>query len=177
MQEELAELIAEAARQAFSDLFARHPGHYYYCALVTTGEAHAPVVSAWSYEALDAALAGETNPEEARLALKWSYADSPYHGFGNEYFATVNALFSARPRLTSELSSAEWAAEYQLRLDAMEAAMARIDTEGLFGVGGRRLEMVAIVEVAPPDHTNTERAVRLNPPEALKTWLKEAGEE
>ena len=32
------------------------------------------------------------------------------------------------------------------------------------------------VEVVPPDHTNTERAIRLNPPEAITQWLADAAE-
>jgi hypothetical protein len=32
------------------------------------------------------------------------------------------------------------------------------------------------VEVMPPDSSNTVRAIRLNPPEAVKEWLKEAAE-
>jgi hypothetical protein len=51
-----------------------------------------------------------------------------------------------------------------------------LDGEGLFGRGAARSQIVINVEVAPPDSTNTERAVRLNPPEAVGTWLAEAAE-
>jgi len=35
---------------------------------------------------------------------------------------------------------------------------------------------VVNVEVMPPDATNVERAIRLNPPAALADWLSEAAE-
>lgn len=173
---DLTEAIVEAARRAFSELFSEHPGHYYYCTLVTTGEAHPPIVSAWSREALASAVEQGNDPE-ALSALKWSYADSPFCGYGSEYFEPVNALFAQRPRLTPQLSRDEWSAEYQLRVDAMEAALSRLDAEGVFGKGASRSGTVILVEVAPPDRSNTDRALRLNPPEALREWLEEAAEE
>lgn len=173
---ELTGAILAAARKAFSTLFAEHPEHYYYCTLVTTGEGHPPVLSAWSHEALTAALAGEKDPDEARSQLKWSYADSPYYGLGSQNFEIVETLLAQRPRLTPDLSAKEWNAEFQLRLGAMEAAMSQLDSEGVFGSGRARLAMVVLVEVAPPDRTNTERALRLNPREALNEWLEEAAE-
>ncbi|MNT83719.1 hypothetical protein D3C71_1528880 [compost metagenome] len=58
----------------------------------------------------------------------------------------------------------------------MELAMARLNEEGLFGHGSRRLRLVVNVEVMPPDQTNTDRAKRLNPPGALNEWLSEVAE-
>ena len=58
----------------------------------------------------------------------------------------------------------------------MEKAMANLDKEGLFGVGNQRLGIVINAEVMPPDYTNTERALRLNPREALTVWLEEVAE-
>ena len=176
-QTEISDAIVAASRKAFTGLFQEHPGEYYYCALVTSGEAHPPVVSAWSHEALSVAAAATQDPEEARQDLKWSPADSPYYSYGSQHFRIVNALFAQRPRLTADLSEEEWAAEYELRLAAMEEAMARLDAEGIFGRGRKRLGLVVLVEVVPPDHTNTDRALRLNPPEALGNWLEEAAED
>ena len=93
-QQVLEDAIASAAREAFQRLFAEHPGDYYYCSLVTTGEAHPPVVSAWSREALAAAVEGEPDIQKASAELKWSYADSPYCGYGEEHFAHVKELFA-----------------------------------------------------------------------------------
>jgi uncharacterized protein DUF4303 len=60
---------------------------------------------------------------------------------------------------------------------SLEAAMGRLDREGLFGTGPARAEVVVNVECMPPDRTSTERALRMNPPAALVAWLKEAAEE
>ncbi len=160
--------IVEATRKAVSELFSQHPGLFYYCALITSGEAHSPYLVAWSEEALAEAITAEENPNEAREELKWSYADSPYCFFGEEHFKGVNDLFSRRPDVSQK--------EYEIRLQAMERAIAKLDKEGLFGTGAARQRIVVNVEVMPPDLTNTERAIRLNSPEAIKEWLKEAAE-
>ncbi len=171
---DLAEAIGAAAGLALRKLFREHPERFYYVALITTGEALPPSVAAWSVEAL-AVAEGKLEASE-RGFLKWSYAESPYLGFGEEFFEEVSRLFSLRPAMTIGLSSAEWIAEHKLRLRAMERAMKRLDDEGLFGRGARRAGIVVLVEVMPPDRTNTERAVRLNPPEAIREWLAEASE-
>ncbi len=45
----------------------------------------------------------------------------------------------------------------------MEKAMVRLDATSIFGKGNERESIYINVEVIPPDHTNTERAKRLNP--------------
>lgn len=50
--ERLAIEIADAARTSFRALF-ENGERYYYCTLYTTGEGHAPSISAWSWEALE----------------------------------------------------------------------------------------------------------------------------
>lgn len=166
-QEELADAIYAAAGAAFRQLFAEHPRErFYYCTLTTTGSAPPPTISAWSHEALT----------EVDAALAWSYADSPYCNFGDHHFAHVAELFARRPEMSSFGPEEAWGAECELRLRAMESAMARLSTEGLFGRGPERLGVVVAVEVMPPDWTNRERVMRLNPPEALRDWLEHAAE-
>jgi hypothetical protein len=172
---DLVRAIANATREAVSTLFRDHPEHFYYCVLVTTGEALAPVLSAWSEEALDAVSNRDRDPLSTRQALKWSYADSPYCGFGEEHYADVRLMFSRRLALSPD-DLDWWKREWQFRVDAMVAAMTALDREGLFGRGAERDRMPINVEVAPPDAGNTERAVRLNPPSALREWLAEASE-
>lgn len=176
-QAELIRAITDAARKAFSSLFKTHPGSYYYCSLITTGEAHPPALAAWSLEALTVAVATAKNPESKREMFRWSYADSPFYCHGEEFFHEVVRLFAKRPQMTSEITAEIWEAEYRLRLDAMEAAMSNLDKEGVFGTGAQRLKIVVLVEVMPPDRTNAERAKRLNPPEALNVWLQEVAED
>lgn len=182
MDDYLVKVIADAARSAFADLFKQHPEHYYYCSLITTGNALPPAIVVWSKEALDKSVAVADNQEKAVYYLKWFYADSPYYAYGyDEYFGAVVDAFNARCCMdyenSEEWDSDEWDREYCIRLSSMEEAVRLLDSEGLFGTGTDRLSKVVNVEVMPPDYTNTERALRLNPKEALRDWLVEIAEE
>ncbi|MFC7329925.1 DUF4303 domain-containing protein [Marinactinospora rubrisoli] len=170
---DLAHAVYRAARAAVADLFREYPGHtFYYCVLVTPGEAYGPALSAWSTEALaEAAHRTGADPD----ALRWSYADSPFCCYGERYLAPVRELFDARPQVF-ELPEEDGDSEYELRLRAMETAVARLDRDGLFGSGAQRAAVLVNVEVVPGDSGNTARATRLNPPAALSRWLAEAAE-
>ena len=89
----------------------------------------------------------------------------------------MDALFLSRGNLY-DLNDEEFDREYVLRYSAMEEAMRRLDQEGLFAVNQRREDVVVLVEVMPPDETNTQRAYRLNRPDCgmLHIWLEEAAE-
>ena len=137
---------------------------FYYCVLVTTGNALPPVVSAWSKEA----LAKAADPEMDR----WHYGTSPYLDFGSSHFEQVRELWDLRPQMSDDC----WRAEYDLRMVALETALSTLDAEGLFGRGALRNQLMINVEVVPPDFTNTERAIRLNPRPAIERWLEEAAE-
>src|SRR5262249_51071066 len=89
---------------------------------------------------------------------------------GEKHFDEVRRMFHALGRLDFNDPLA-WQRDYDFRFSAMEEAMARLDQAGLFGTGAQRANIVINVEVMPPDHTNVERARRLNPPEALIDWL------
>ncbi|MHA3913893.1 DUF4303 domain-containing protein [Halovulum sp. GXIMD14793] len=114
-------------------------------------------------------------PDEIRSQIRWSYADSPYCGFGQDCFAAVSALFDQRGSLYDH-SARDADDEYRFRLNAMEKAMMQLDREGLFGEGKARERCTIHVEVMPPDETNTDRAIRLNSKSALSTWLREMSE-
>ncbi len=171
-QLELSNCIADAARSAFAELQDLHSETFYYFTLTTTGEAHAPWPSAWSEEALKRVCAKYDDPDQAKRELRWSYADSPYCGFGEEHFGKVNSMFDQRPMI-DDLSDDAWRDEYSFRLRAMESAMRRLDKEGLFGSNEDRDRCTIHVEVMPPDVTNTECAIRLNSQQALANWLNE----
>lgn len=174
-EDELKVAIAQALRRAVTDLFGAYSSHhFYYCSLVTTGEALPPSLVAWSSEALAEEVA-KAKDASAEYFLKWSYADSPFYCYGEQYFEDVRRLFAQRPTPTLD-EPARWEAEVETRLRAMESAVAQIDAEGVFGTGSRRNGILLNVEVMPPDATNTARARRLNPPEALVAWLAEAAE-
>ena len=172
----LTSAIKRATKRAFEDLIRQHPAErFYYFALTTTGEAHSPVVSAWSVEALDAAVENEGHNRALRSTLKWSSVDSPYYAFGEHHFREVAELFSRRPSVHG-LGLSERTEEVEFRMRAMENAIRELNDEGLFGIGSRRHSIVVNVEVMPPDRSNTERALRLNPSPALTEWLEEAAE-
>lgn len=174
--EELEVEVLDATRSAALALFrAFQEERFYFFALVTTGEAHAPVLTAWSFEALDASAAQCSGEPSAKSELKWSCADSPYYGYGEQFFEEVGRLFAQfEPMDPSDVAS--WSRAYETKMSAMERALARLDQEGLFGTGEARNRIVINVECMPPDHSNRDRALRLNPKEALNDWLVEAAE-
>ena len=179
--EHLTTAIADAARQCFLDLFANGES-YYYCTLYTTGEGHAPYISAWSHEALEREAARQSldgSNAQAELAewIKWSYADSPYCVYGEANMAEVVRKYADRPEL-HELSEMDAEVELKLRLTAMEQAMKRLDDEGLFTRNQPREEVCVLVEIMPPDPGNTVIAKRLNDESwpAMQAWLEEAAE-
>lgn len=173
--EMLVELIQNATQKAFSQLFEEHKEKFYYCSLITTGEGLCPIISAWSYEALERVANEEDDVEKAKFYLKWSYDETPYFAYGEEYFEDVNKVFLERMRaLTTEKEKVK---EIQLRINSMERVMYNLDLNGMFGNGEERLGIVINAEFMPPDFTNTERALRLNPREALNEWLEEIAEE
>lgn len=173
----LTDAIASATLAALTDLRREHPDRYYYITLITSGEAHAPFLVAWSEKALLAAAEQYDNVDNARKFLKWSYADSPYMAYGDHHFARVREMFAARPEMRYGDTSGAWELEFELRLSAMEAAMARLDAQGVFGHGIERTRVIVAVEVMPPDDTNTQRIRRLNPSESLTEWLLETSEQ
>lgn len=179
--EALATEIADAARASFRTLF-ENGERYYYCTLYTTGEGHAPSISAWSWEALEVEAArqgdksGTPGSTIAEL-IKWSYADSPYCCFEVENFDQVKQRFVERPSIT-DLEDDERDRELDARLMAMELAMKLLDDEGVFALNQPRESVCVLVEVMPPDEINTEIALRLNRAEspAMQAWLAEAAE-
>lgn len=171
-QEELANEIYNAVKIILTDLFTNKE-HYYYITLVTDGGANTPCISAWSYEALRKISTDERKLEE----IKWSYADSPYCCWEQEKFKDVDKLLLSRKNIWN-LDLEEFKTEYNLRFEAMEMAMKRLDREGIFGINQKRADVIVLVEVMPPDYTNTARAYRMNQVNSpiFMSWLEEAAE-
>ena len=110
----LGDAIFEAAQKAFLKLF-ENGEHYYYCVLLTTGEALPPCIAAWSVEALERLVKEESIPEEEIPYYKYSFADSPYYAFGyKEYFQQVVQLFEQRDSFIDYNNEAQWNEEYNL---------------------------------------------------------------
>lgn len=173
----LSNLVFLASRRAIDKLFNDVDESFYYLTLVTTGEGLAPCLAAWSREALGRAIASAGDPAQAREWLKWSWAESPYLAYGDEFFDDVKAHFAERGCLAELTTDEEREAELQCRLASMEDALRTLDATGLFGSGARRSRIVVMAEISPPDHTNTGRAARLNPGgDLLDEWLRECAE-
>lgn len=164
----LSDLIYEAAKNAFHELFKKNE-HFYYCVLLTTEEGFSPIISAWSWEALD------KYSKESIDTIKWSYADSPYYNFGSDYFNCVRQAFNNRLTI-DQLDDISWIEELKFRLNAMELAMKRLDNDGIFNITQPRKDIYINVELMPPDSSNVERALRLNNPHNITNWLNEAAE-
>ena len=173
-QDMLRDALISAVRIALAELKKTNE-HLYYVVLMTTGEALAPVLCAWSSEALQRAADASLSPE-IPSDLKWSCMDAPYFDIGREAFEPVRALFAARPAMDPFMPEADWAEEYAIRLGAMEEALRALDAEGFFGTGSARETVLINVEVIPPDYSSTLRARRLNPRAALARWRSEAAD-
>lgn len=170
--EELKTAAKHAVRKTFLSLKEEHPERFYFLVLTTCGKAPPPSFSAWSHEAL--AREAARQPEgDGDFYIKWSYGESPYFCYHEENFAELSRLFYLRPTMDTAMSEGAWLEEYQFRIDALVLALSELDDEGLFGVGEQRHQIVINVEVMPPDDTNTENAILLNPPESLVAYLSE----
>ena len=120
--------------------------------LITSGEAHSPILSAWSYQELH--KLSDNDKEE--LLIKWSYADSPYTMYKNNFFQKVEQIFELRD--AENINEKDESVEFDFRINAMVEAMHQVDISGVFGTGDPRLNLLINVEVMPPDETNVIRA-------------------
>lgn len=178
--EKLVFTIEKAVNRAAIDLFNSTKETFYFFVLSTTGEALAPFVSAWSYETLQQQSIIQNWNTDDIADFKWSSTESPYFEFGSQYFDQVKQAFSARPDIDPLKPEAEYEVEYEkefnFRINAMMEALHRCDKKGIFSLNQDRSEIMINVEILPPDYTNTIRAKKLNPLDAIQTWLKEAAE-
>ncbi|MFT4265386.1 MAG: DUF4303 domain-containing protein [Nocardioides sp.] len=164
---DLSRALASAAGAAIATLREQHPQRFYAVALLTSGEARAPYLSACSLEA-DAAEGLE----------RWDLAGTPYATWGyDEHFAGVSRALAARGEL-SGLGGDAFEAEYALRLASIEEALRLLDVAGLFGAGAERQGVLLIAGTVPPDATDAGFVRRLNPAGPLyEEWLRECAEQ
>lgn len=160
----VVDCLLNAAQKSFSDLFKNIDERFYYCTLVMQ-ELSVPYISAISYEALERML--QNNTKEYSL-YKWSYADSPYCGYGyDKYFANVERLFEMR---FNGLNEEETNREYEIWLSSMEEVMRILDSISMFGSGDKRNEIFINAEIMPPEESNFTRGRHLNPPSVYEKW-------
>ncbi|MBN9629181.1 MAG: DUF4303 domain-containing protein [Actinobacteria bacterium] len=162
--------VREAARSAWDDLRSVHPSEsFYYFGLATTAQSHRPAPTAASYDGLARTVAGyrhqgvELLPDE----LRWSELESPFAFFGDTHFHEVERLFDG----LGDPFERSAAVNGRLR-EAMVAALADLDADGVFGVGAQREAVVVNVTVPGDGDAALELASarRLNPPAALDRY-------
>ncbi len=160
--------LLEAAEKSFRSLFKEHNEHFYYCTLVMI-EVGTPCISALSYEVLEKLAAASDDYDNAYSQLKWSYADSPYCGFGyDEYFGDAAKMFE---QCFDNINCDE--NEISRWLDSMEEVMRILDGKGLFGMGKERSRVFINAEIMPPEASNFDRAKRLNPFDVYNEWERD----
>ncbi len=163
--EQLVEAFVKAADAAFRSLKETLKEHFYYYVFVFDEGLH-PYISAWSYEALEKSIVEQQITDEEKSWWKWDCSDSPYVVYGyDKFFCEVSDLLDKRASILSsdELYEIEW----DTRVNLLEEAMKRLDESGLFGTGEERKNVIINVEEAPPNGSEYDRALRLNPPSAL----------
>ncbi|SEE96890.1 DUF4303 domain-containing protein [Ruania alba] len=155
----LVDAIAEATDEAIRRLRSEHRADFCVYALVTSGEAYRPY--------LTATVHGKS---------RWDLADSPYALVADEILARTDVEFTARGQL-HDMDVPDAEEEYWRRLTSMEAALRRLDETGLFGTGVERARILLVVATMPPDESDAGFARRLNPAgPLLDAWLAEAAE-
>ena len=163
------DLLLEAARNGFKSLFKEHNEEFYYCTLILS-EGATPFISAFSKESLQEAVK-KNNNKYSEEELKWSYADSPYCGYGfEEYFKEIDKVFFER---MEKVADEDYDNEMEYWLSLMEKVMKTLDNEKVFGEGKIRRDMIVNAEIMPPEDSNAERAERLNTKAAYKKWYKD----
>nr|WP_314804175.1 DUF4303 domain-containing protein [uncultured Capnocytophaga sp.] len=168
--EALSQLIYKCAKEAFLELF-KNKEHYYNCVLLALAEGYAPILSAWSYEALDREI--PKHPKEEIWLYKWNFADSPYYAFGEEYFKPVQSLLDTYPSIFDMEDEDEIEREFELRVSAMVQAMQKLDQEGIFSINQPREQVYINVECIPNDNSDVDRALLLNEAKNIQEWLKD----
>ena len=168
--EDIFSELKDAIKNAVADLFTHHgTENFYHIALMTTGEALPPFLTASSQEGLEVTINkyqekySNNDYKLLKYELTWSYADSLYAIYKyEEYFKTVEYLFYKRPNL-HELNDDEREIEFDFRLKLMEEVMLELDKEGLFGTKEKRKKLLINIEIFSDDDENIKRAIRLNP--------------
>ena len=180
-KEKIYNTLMTAAKKGFTSLFSQHHEHFYYCALIMM-EIATPCIGAISEESLEQVLndnySDRKDRNEIRTAIKWSYADSPYIGFGfEEYFQEVDKLFNND--IWSEKLACE---EYEQRVNdwisIMVDVMRELDKKGVFSSNVDRSNLFINAELQPPDSsTNLDNARALNDDAIFSKWFEDNKDE
>jgi hypothetical protein len=122
---ELADAWTTATRNAVTALFEEYPDHHFYrITMMVSDETYPPFLMPMSEEHLAQLRAASPTGEYD----KWDYSLSPLFPYGrDEHYAEVDRLLELRPDLREIEDDAEWDAEFEARMAAVEESMARLD--------------------------------------------------
>lgn len=170
----LTQDIAAAARQSFSDLFARYGDETFYAfALYTDGDCYTVVPAANSLERHRAKMAelGKADPQELAY-YRWASAEWAYEDYASDPFNPIcNRLGAACAAVSGD--AAAFAAFKADVHQAMIAALKLLDDEGFFGQ--RRDSAVLFITSSDADEAEAiedRSAGILNRPEVRKAFLE-----
>ena len=177
-RERIFNALFDAAEKGFTALFSQHNEHFYYCALIMM-ETATPCIAAISEESLERVLnnyySDELARNENREYYKWSYADSPYIGYGYEdYFKEVEELFKnyVWKYYTDETEFIKRANEW---LEIMAEVMLELDRKGVFNTNVDRSKLFINAETQPPEDNsiNILNARKLNNESLFTYWYED----
>ena len=176
-KERIYNTLLTAAENAFTSLFAQHHEHFYYCSLIMM-EAAAPCIGAISEESLEQALndnySDDNDKNENRAVYKWSYADSPYIGFGfKEYFQETAELFNDDV-WDDNIDDEEYEQRVNDWLSIMADVMRELDKKGVFSSNVDRSSLFINAELQPPEGSmNIDNARALNDAAIFSNWFED----
>ena len=162
--------IAQAARASFDDLRSARPGeHFYAYALYTDSGVMTIMPAANSVEGLMQARKEMDIPDDEEAPeFKWSVPEWKYEAWKAGNF---NAISS---KLRSELEYAEFPTFAEKVQTDMVAALKLLDSEGFFGTGKERNQIVLLVSISDDDDAirlENESAKVLNPALVYEEFL------
>lgn len=170
----LTQDIAAAARQSFSDLFARHGDETFYAfALYTDEDCYTVVPAANSLEQYQAKMAdlGEADPQELAY-YRWASAEWAYEDYTSDPFNPICNRLSAACAAVSGDASAFAAFKANVH-QAMIGALKLLDDENFFGQ--RRDGALLFITSSDADEAEAmedRSATILNPPASCKAFLE-----
>ena len=180
-QQAIYDALFAAVEKGFSALFSQHPDHYFYCALMML-EAAPHCIAAISEESVEAVLDAQCSDAqekaEERAFYRWSYADSPYFGFGYEaFFGEVDALFN-QDVWDERIGEAECEQRVRDWLRIMRDVMRQLEQNGMFRAVASQDGLFINAELQPPeDAANLENARVLNDEAVFAKWYAEFQDE
>ncbi|HOX06207.1 MAG TPA: DUF4303 domain-containing protein [Planctomycetota bacterium] len=171
---QLQRAIADAARQAFAEIRAAHPGEAFYAfALYTDDDVMTIAAAANSEEGLRRKLAerGETDPAEVAL-MRWNTAEWACEAAGDEHFDAPCELLR---NLAGNLFGKGFARFKEQVHRAIVGALGDLEKEGLFGQGGERGRVTVFASIPGSDDApalENESARALNPSEVYARFVR-----